>query len=133
MAHLFFKKTLTSCYHTQILYLHFFEQLKSTNLSKDVSDRGWKLNNWITIIHYSLLFFSKLFIIHFKFFHDIHYSFYGFCVQCEAQTLQSGLLVQNIGRIVTDVTKVSNLAQSFLSTCRLILEGVPVTNGPNYR
>ena len=43
------------------------------------------------------------------------------------------LLVQNIGRIVTDVTKVSNLAQSFLSTYRLILEGVPVTNGPNYR
>ena len=42
---------------------------------------GWgKLNNWITIIHYSLLFFSKLFIIHFKFFHDIHYSFYGFCI-----------------------------------------------------
>ena len=47
--------------------------------------------------------------------------------------LQSGLLVQNIGRIVTDVTKVSNLAQSFLSTYRLILEGVPVTNGPNYK
>ena len=41
--------------------------------------------------------------------------------------------MQNIGRIVTDVTKVSNLAQSFLSTCRLMLEGVPVTNGPNYR
>ena len=41
--------------------------------------------------------------------------------------------MQNIGRIVTDVTKVSNLAQSFLSTYRLILEGVPVTNGPNYR
>ena len=34
---------------------------------------------------------------------------------------------------VTDVTKASNLAQSFLSTCQLILEGVPVTNGPNYR
>ena len=32
-----------------------------------------------------------------------------------------------------DVTKVSNLAQSFLSTYRLILEGVPVTNGSNYR
>ena len=47
--------------------------------------------------------------------------------------LWSGLLVQNIGRIVTDVTKVSNLAQSFLSTYWLILEGVPVTNGPNYR
>ena len=41
--------------------------------------------------------------------------------------------MQNIGQIVTDVTKVSNLAQSFLSTCRLILEGVPITNGPNYR
>ena len=41
--------------------------------------------------------------------------------------------MQNIGQVVTDVTKVSNLAQSFLSTCRLILEGVPVTNGPNYR
>ena len=47
--------------------------------------------------------------------------------------IQSGLLVQNIGRIVTDVTKVSNLAHSFLSTYRLILEGVPVTNGANYR
>ena len=47
--------------------------------------------------------------------------------------LQSGLLVQNVGWIVTDVTKVSNLAQSFLCTCRLILKGVPVTNGPNYR
>ena len=42
-------------------------------------------------------------------------------------------LSANIGRIVTDVTTVSNLAQSFLSTYRLILEGVPVTNGPNYR
>ena len=42
-------------------------------------------------------------------------------------------LSENIGRIVTDVTKVSNLAQSFLSTHRLILEGVPVTNCPNYR
>ena len=41
--------------------------------------------------------------------------------------------MQNIGRIVTEVTKVSNLAQSFLSTCRIILEGVPVTNGPNVR
>ena len=37
--------------------------------------------------------------------------------------------MQNIGRIVTDVAKASNLAQSFLSTYRLILEGVPVTNG----
>ena len=41
--------------------------------------------------------------------------------------------MQNIGQIVTEVTKVSNLAESFLSTCRFILEGVPVTNGPNYR
>ena len=41
--------------------------------------------------------------------------------------------MQNIARIVTDVTKVSNLAENFLSTCQLILEGVPVTNGPNYR
>ena len=40
--------------------------------------------------------------------------------------------MHNIGRIVTDVKKVSNLAQSFLSSYRLILEGVPVTNGPNY-
>ena len=39
--------------------------------------------------------------------------------------LLSGLLVQNIGRVVTDVTKVSHLAQSFFSTCHLILEGCP--------
>ena len=42
--------------------------------------RGWKLNNWNTIIHYSLLFFSRLFIIHFTFFRDIRYSFFSFYV-----------------------------------------------------
>ena len=31
--------------------------------------------------------------------------------------LSSGLLVQNMGRIVTDVTKESNFAQSLLGTC----------------
>ena len=31
--------------------------------------------------------------------------------------LSSGLLVQNMGRIVTDVTKESNFAQSLLVTC----------------
>ena len=51
----------------------------------------------------------------------------------EPEPSYSGLLVQNIGRIVTEVTKVSNFAESFLSTCPLILEGVPVTNWPNYR
>ena len=59
-------------------------------------------------------------------------SYWLFLIFWSALT-KSGLLVQNIGRIVTDVIKVSNLAQSFLSTYRLILEGVPVTNGPNYR
>ena len=42
--------------------------------------RGWKLNNWITIIHYSL-FFPKLFIIHVKFFRYVHYSFFEFLYQ----------------------------------------------------
>ena len=31
--------------------------------------------------------------------------------------LSSGLLVQNMGRIVTDVTKESNFVQSLLGTC----------------
>ena len=31
--------------------------------------------------------------------------------------LSSGLLVQNMGQIVTDVTKESNFAQSLLGTC----------------
>ena len=108
MAHRFFKKTLTSCYHNQILYLHFLEQLKSTNLSKDVSDRGWKLNNWITIIHYSLLFFSKLFIIHFKFFHDIHYLLVSSAKHRHYEkTLKSSGKCFIYGKLLRDTNKVS--------------------------
>ena len=37
--------------------------------------RGWKRNNWISLIHYSIQFFSELFIIPFSILLDIHYSF----------------------------------------------------------
>ena len=46
--------------------------------------------------------------------------------------LSSGLLVQNMGRIVTDVTKESNFAQSLLGTCWLIMQGVLFKNGSKY-
>ena len=51
--------------------------------AKGLFTRGWKLNNCITNIHYSLLFSPNysLFIIHFKFFRDIHYSFFSFLYQ----------------------------------------------------
>ena len=42
--------------------------------------RGWKLNNWITIIHYSLLFSPNYSLFISIFFRDIRYSFFSFCI-----------------------------------------------------
>ena len=36
--------------------------------------RGWKRNNWISLIHYSIHFFSELFFIPYSVLLDIHYS-----------------------------------------------------------
>ena len=64
--------------------------------------RGWKLNNWNTIIHYSLIFFSRLFAIHFKFFRDIHYSFFSFYVSFPFQIPFLWITCKEVTTVILD-------------------------------